>query len=88
MDIGVTKMSSKGQIVIPIELREGIKEGDKLIVMKAKGQLIIKKMSEFEKNIEEDIEFARRTERAWKEYDKGKFKSMDADEFLKELEKW
>ena len=36
----------------------------------------------------EDLEFARRTEEAYKEYDKGKFKSMSGEEFLEELKKW
>jgi hypothetical protein len=34
------------------------------------------------------LEFAKRTEEAWKRYDKGEFVSMDAKEFLKELKKW
>ena len=28
MDVAITKMSSKGQIVIPTEMRKDIKEGD------------------------------------------------------------
>ena len=31
MIIDTTKMSSRGQVVIPIEMRKGINEGDKLI---------------------------------------------------------
>ena len=33
----------------------------------------------------EDLEFSRRIKKAWKEYDKGKFKTIDADEFIKKL---
>jgi len=33
------------------------------------------------KNIEEDLEFAKRTEEAWKSYDKGEFIEMDFDDF-------
>lgn len=36
----------------------------------------------------EDLEFARETKEAWARYDKGEFKSLPADKFLKELEKW
>jgi AbrB family looped-hinge helix DNA binding protein len=86
-DISITKMSSKGQIVIPQEMREGIEEGDKIVVIKNGGQIILKKMKDFDKNLEEDLEFAKRTEEAWKRYDKGKFVSMDSKEFLKELKK-
>ena len=88
MDIAITKMSSKGQIVIPAEMREGINEGDKLLIIKNNGQIIMKKASDLDKNMKEDLEFARRTEEAWKSYERGEFKSMDSKKFLKELEKW
>ena len=39
-------------------------------------------------NLAQDPEFARRTEEAYKRYEKGKFISMPADEFLEELKKW
>ena len=86
--IGITKMSSKGQIVIPQEMREGIEEGDKLVIIKNDHQIILEKMEAFDKNLKEDLEFARRTEEAWKRYDRGEFKSMSAKDFLKELKKW
>lgn len=81
-------MSSKGQIVIPSELREDIPEGEQLLIIKSDHQLILKKASELNKQLREDLEFARRTEAAWKQYEQGKFKSLPADKFLAELEKW
>ena len=69
-------------------MRKDLKEGDKIVFIKSGNQIIIKKASEMDKNFKEDLEFARRTEEAWKEYDKGNFKSMDANEFLKEIKKW
>ena len=83
----ITKMSSKGQIVIPQEMRKGFHEGEKFVVMKAGKQIILKSLEDFDENIEEDLEFARRTEEAWKRYEKGEFKSLPVDEFLKQLEK-
>ena len=88
MDISITKMSSKGQIVIPLEMRSNIKEGDKLVLIKNKDQIIMKKASEMDESLAEDLEFARRTEEAYKRYEKGEFISMPADKFLKELKKW
>ncbi len=88
MDIGITKMSSKGQIVIPLGMRENLKEGEKIVLIKNKNQIIMKKASEMDKNLAEDLEFARRTEEAYKRYEKGEFISMPADRFLKELKKW
>ncbi|MBC8500135.1 MAG: AbrB/MazE/SpoVT family DNA-binding domain-containing protein [Nanoarchaeota archaeon] len=88
MDIAITKMSSKGQIVIPAEMREDIKEGEKLVVIKNKKHLLLKKASEFGKDIEDDIIFAKRTEEAWKRYEKGEFIEMEFDDFIEEMKKW
>ncbi len=87
-DIALTKMSSKGQIVVPIEMRTGFKEGDKIIMIKNNDQLIMKNVKKFEKNVEDDLIFAKRTEEAWKRYEKGEFKEMDFDDFMKEVKKW
>lgn len=84
--IEITKMSSKGQIVIPAEMRKDIKEGEKLVIIKSGKQIILKCEKDFAKNIEEDLEFAKRTEEAWKSYERGEFKSMPVDDFLEELE--
>ncbi len=43
MKIDTTKMSSRGQIVIPIEMRRDIKEGDKLIIIRKDDEIILKK---------------------------------------------
>ena len=86
-DINITKISSKGQIVIPLDMRQHLKEGDKLVIIKNKDQLILKKASDFNENLAEDLEFARRTEQAWQEIDKGNYTSYTKKEFLKRLEK-
>mgnify|MGYP001589880783 CR=1 FL=1 len=83
--IDITKMSSKGQVVIPLELRKDIANGDKLIIIRNEDQIILKKANKFDKNIEEDLEFAKRTERAWKEIEWRKFKKMSSQDFLKEI---
>ncbi len=88
MDVAITKMSSKGQIVIPLEMREDIDEGEKLLLIKNNSQIIMKKASALNKNLEEDLIFAKRTEDAFKRYEKGEFIEMDFDEFLKEVKKW
>jgi AbrB family looped-hinge helix DNA binding protein len=87
MDVAITKMSSKGQVVIPAEMRKDINEGEKLVVIQNRDQLIMKKANKLEKNLIKDLEFAKRTEEAWKSYEKGEFVSMPADKFLEELSK-
>lgn len=88
MDVAITKMSSKGQVVIPSEMRKDIHEGDKLIIIQNNDQIIMKKASKLDKNLAEDLEFAKKTEEAYKRYKQGKFKSMNSKDFLNELNKW
>ncbi|MDP7116019.1 MAG: AbrB/MazE/SpoVT family DNA-binding domain-containing protein [Candidatus Woesearchaeota archaeon] len=88
MEIGITKMSSKGQVVIPAELRKGIRKGDKLVIIHNKDQIIMKKAGKIEKAFENELAFAKETEKAWKRYEKGEFRSMESKEFLKKLDQW
>ena len=41
--IDTTKMSSRGQVVIPLDMRKDIMEGDKLIVIRQNNEIILKK---------------------------------------------
>ena len=34
-NVDITKISSKGQVVIPLDMREDLKEGEKLVIIKA-----------------------------------------------------
>ncbi len=43
MLIDTTKMSSRGQVVIPLDMRKDINEGDKLIVIRKNDEIILKK---------------------------------------------
>jgi len=47
-----------------------------------------KQMEQMRKAIEEDLEFAIRTELAWQSHDMGDFTSYSKDEFLKKIDKW
>ena len=78
-------MSSKGQVVIPQEMRKDIKEGEKLIIIQNGDQLILKKATKLDKNLKEDLEFARRTEEAWKDIEEGRYSEYSVGEFLKRL---
>ncbi|MGV8171096.1 MAG: AbrB/MazE/SpoVT family DNA-binding domain-containing protein [Candidatus Woesearchaeota archaeon] len=88
MDVAITRMSSKGQIVIPAELRKGLIEGDKLLIIKENDNIILRKASALSKNFLEDIEFANKTAESWKKYENGEFKEMEFDEFMTEMKKW
>ena len=81
-------MSSKGQIVIPADMREGILEGDKLVIIRNKNYIILKKEKDFSDKLEEDLEFAKRTEEAWKRIENGEFISINSENLFEEMDKW
>ena len=83
----MTKMSSKGQVVIPASMRKKINEGDSIMVFQNEDQIILKKASSLDKNFEDDVAFAKRTDAAYQRYKKGEFASLHADEFLEKLSK-
>ena len=65
MEVAMTRVSSKGQVVIPIELRAeaGLEEGEKLLVYGDKKTIILKKIEspvkEFEKLVSFGNKFAK-----------------------------
>lgn len=87
-EIAVTRMSSRGQVVIPMEVREGFGQDENIIVIRSGKQIILERSTDFQQNIADDIKAAERVSKAWKKYDSGKFITKDKDEFLKELETW
>jgi len=88
VNINITKMSSKGQIVIPQSMREGIAEGEEFVIIRDENRIILKVAKDFEENIKEDLEFAKKTEEAWEEIKAGKGIEMEFDDFIEEMKKW
>ncbi|MCK4492373.1 MAG: AbrB/MazE/SpoVT family DNA-binding domain-containing protein [Candidatus Altiarchaeales archaeon] len=88
VNVNVTKLSSKGQIVIPQDMRKDFSVGDKFVIIKKGHQFILKPVNEVGKNFLEDLDFAKKTLEALKRYEKGEFREMEGVEFLAELEKW
>ncbi|MBU2615966.1 MAG: AbrB/MazE/SpoVT family DNA-binding domain-containing protein [Nanoarchaeota archaeon] len=87
MDVEITRLSSKGQIVIPLNIRDGFVEGEKILLIRQGDKIILKKASEIDEQLKEDLEFARRTEEAYKKIDAGEGITMDFDDFIKEMKK-
>jgi AbrB family looped-hinge helix DNA binding protein len=88
MDVAITRMSSKGQIVIPASMRENIPEGEKLLIIRDGERYILKPLAELEPALKEDLLFAEETEQAFEEYRKGAFTKKTASEFRDELAAW
>ena len=88
VSMSIIKISSKGQIVIPSNMRKDLKEGDELLIIKDDERFILKKAEKLTEKIKEDLEFARRTEEAYKRIEAGEGITMEFDELIKEMKKW
>ena len=87
MEYAIAKLSTKGQIVIPQQLRTNLKSGEELLVVRENDSFIIKKVSSLAKNIQEDMKFAKDIEKAWLEHDQGQVTSLSVQDFKKKLDK-
>jgi AbrB family looped-hinge helix DNA binding protein len=88
MNIEITKLSSKGQVVIPGSIREKLElsEGEVLAVSAKDNVIILKKVETAME--EEDLRTLSEIKEAWKEIAEGKFKKMKSEDFLNEVSKW
>jgi len=81
----ITKLSTKGQIVIPEEIRKDIEEGTAFVVTKKDNLIILKKVEGFTK---EEMEEMKELNRIWEEIDRGECESYTEKEFFEKLKKW
>lgn len=88
INVNITRMSSKGQIVIPSEMRSGMQEGEEFLIIKDEDRIILKQAAKISEQMKEDIEFAKRTEEALNRIESGSGTRMNFDEFLEEMKKW
>jgi AbrB family looped-hinge helix DNA binding protein len=87
MEIELTKISTKGQIVIPQKIRDKlkIKEGETLAISAEKDLLVLKKINN---PLEDDLETIKEINSAWKEIKMGNFKKLSSEQFIEEIKKW
>jgi bifunctional DNA-binding transcriptional regulator/antitoxin component of YhaV-PrlF toxin-antitoxin module len=85
MEFAIAKVSTKGQIVIPVSLRKDILDGDEFLVVKDEGRLVLKSMKGVAADLRDDLLFAQRIEAAWKDRAQGKFIKKSKGDFLQEL---
>lgn len=81
----ITKLSSKGQIVIPESIRSNIDIGTPFIVSKQEGLIILKQV---EGLTAEEIKEVRELDKIWKTIDEGKAVTLSKEDFLEEMENW
>ena len=86
MKIGFTRVSSRGQIVIPKEFRETFKQGDKLFLVQEGEKMIARKAQEL--TPQEDKEYLAGVNEGLKDLQEGRSTKMSKEEFLRELHLW
>ncbi|MCK5624292.1 AbrB/MazE/SpoVT family DNA-binding domain-containing protein [Candidatus Pacearchaeota archaeon] len=81
----ITKLSTKGQIVIPENLRKNFQEGTAFNVVQQNDLIILKPVKGL---TNEELKEMKELERIWKDIDKGKGTTVDVEDFIKEMENW
>jgi len=84
----LTKVSSKGQVVIPRVVRRklGIKRGSVFAVSAKNDMIVLKKLDTGIKP--EDLRTLKLIEEAWEDMEKGRYKAYSKKAFFKEFKKW
>ncbi len=84
----ITRLSSKGQVVIPTKVRKKmkIKEGSVFAVSAKKDMIVLKKLGT--KIKAEDLKTLKLLEEAWEDIEKGRYEVYSKKAFFKELKKW
>lgn len=81
----ITKLSTRGQIVIPEEMRNNMKIGTAFVVTKKDDLIILKKIKGLTK---QEMEEMKELDKIWEEIDTGKGITLNKEEFLKEMNIW
>ena len=81
----ITKLSTKGQIVIPESLRKGLQIGTPFVVSKQEGLIVLKEVKGLTK---QEMEEMKELDKIWGEIDSGNCKSYTEEEFFKKMKEW
>ncbi len=81
----ITKLSTKGQIVIPEKIRNDIDEGTVFTVTRNNDLIILKKVEGLTDKEQKEMQ---ELNKIWKEIDEGNCESYTEEEFFNQLKKW
>ena len=81
----ITKLSTKGQVVIPESIRKDMSSGTVFIVSKQNDLIILKKIEGLTK---QEMEEMKELDKIWKEIDSGKCESYTEKDFFKKMKEW
>lgn len=85
VNMDLIKMSSKGQIVIPSNMRKDLCRGEEFIIIKDDERFVLKMTRKLTEKMREDLDFAQRTEEAFEEIEQGKFTEYSVEEFFNKI---
>ena len=94
MELEITKLGERGQIVIPQEIRNQLhlKKGEKFLVVKSYSKIIFEPLRKLKAKIvdelKEDMIDMKIAEKRLKEIEEGECKVQTKEDFLKEMKKW
>ena len=80
-----TKLSTKGQIVIPESLREGLVAGTIFRIIRKNNLLVLNPVPPL---TNEELTELKELDRIWKDIDEGKGITLSKKDFLKEMKTW
>ena len=81
----ITKLSTKGQVVIPEEIRKGIEIGTPFTVTKKDNLIILKRVEGLTEKEKKEME---ELNKIWKDIDAGKCEIYSEKEFFKKMKEW
>lgn len=80
-----TKLSTKGQIVVPENIRKGIEVGTAFTIIRQENLIILKQIKGLTEDEKAELD---ELNKIWKEIDSGECKSYTTKEFFSKLKEW
>jgi len=81
----ITKLSTKGQVVIPEQIRKDINIGTPFIIIKQNDLIILKQVKGLK---QEELEEIKELDKIWKEIDSGQCETYSEEEFFAKFKAW
>lgn len=81
----ITKLSTKGQIVIPESMRRNLKEGTPFVITMKNDLIVLKIIKGLTRR---EIKEMEELDKTWKQIDTGKCNTYSEKEFFNNFKKW
>ncbi len=88
MEFAIATISTKGQLVIPASMRKKLTAGEQMLIVKDDGRYMLKKMSDVAQDMQGDLFFAKRADKAYDKLFSSKKEGITMNEFLADAAQW